>query len=266
MGDYTIFASNECIDAFEKSIRSSYESHDISLYGDVFKRARRKSNSQNQKTNNNEMKQGLKIEYTNKSTSYGDSRYYVYYVDGMAVFIANQIPWPRCCGIAILKDLSISPSVDKTIFKKILDEICDDLYSNDKYSKLLFYTNIGNTSKIFETYPDITILDPFKNRRSGNILIGFEINLLKDSDVNPGARQSWPITIEEEDENPDDEDEGEEEDEATNVTSAAGSQRSLITDRLTPETTVRYFSNWDISTADSEERMSTGIFRSSDNS
>lgn len=197
MGDYIIFASNECIDVFEKSIRSSYESHDISLYGDVFKRARRKSNSQNQKTKNNEMKQWLKIEYTNKSTSYGDSRYYVYYVDGMAVFMANQIPWPNCCGIAILKNLSISPSVDKTIFKKILDEICDDLYSNDKYSKLLFYTNIGSVSRMFETYPDITILDPFKNRRSGNILIGFEINLLKDSDVNPESRVTWRSALDE---------------------------------------------------------------------
>ena len=74
------------------------------------------------------MKQGLKIEYTNKSTSYGDSRYYVYYVDGMSVFMANQIPWPNCCGIAILKDLSISSSVDKTLFKKILDEKTYKIY------------------------------------------------------------------------------------------------------------------------------------------
>lgn len=225
------------------------------------------------KANNSEMKQGLKIEYTNKSYAYGDSRYYVYYVDGMDVFTATQIPWPNCCGIAILKDLSISSSVDKTLLKKILDEICEDLYSNDKYSKLLFYTNIGSTSRIFETHPDVTILDPFKNRRSGNILIGFEFNLLKDSDVNSGSRQSWPITIEEAYEDQDDEDEEEEEDESDSdrwgpqgVISATGSQRSLITDKLTPEITVRYFANWDISTADSEERMPTGIFRSSDNS
>lgn len=262
MGDYNIFASNEQVEAFNKAIRDSYESSDVSLYGDVFKRARRKSNSQNQKTNNNEMKQGLKIEYTNKSSAYGDSRYYVYYIDNNAVFIANQIPWPNCCGIAILKDLSISSSVDKTIFKKILDEICDDLYSNDKYSKLLFYTNIGSTSRMFETHPDVTILDPFKNRRSGNILIGFEFNLLKDSDVNSGSRQSWPITIDEDDEDQDDEDE----EETPNVTSAAGSQRSSIADGLTPETIVRHFANWDTSTAVRGEQMPTGIFRSSDNS
>lgn len=203
------------------------------------------------KTNNSEMKQGLKIEYINKSSAYGDYRYYVYYVDGMAVFMANQIPWPNCCGIAILKDLSISSSVDKTIFKKILDEICEDLYSNDKYSKLLFYTNIGSVSRMFETHPEVTILDPFKNRRSGNILIGFEINLLKDSDVNPESIITWRSAIDEEDEeDTDDDDDFEEEEDEIDHTI-----RQIADSVRTPRTVVTR-----------GDRMPTGIFRSSDNS
>ena len=42
------------------------------------------------KTNNNEMKQGLKIEYTNKSSAYGDSRYYVYHVDGNLYLLRHK--------------------------------------------------------------------------------------------------------------------------------------------------------------------------------
>lgn len=182
------------------------------------------------KTNNNEMKQGLKIEYTNKSSAYGDSRYFVYHVDGQSVFTATQIPWPNCCGIAILKDVNISSSVSKDLFKNILNEICEDLYRNDKYSKLLFYTNIGSVSRMFETYSDITILDPFKNRRSGNILIGFEINLLKDSDVNPESRITWRSALDEEDEeeSDDDDDAEEEEDEIDHtIRQIAESQRML---------------------------------------
>lgn len=164
------------------------------------------------KENNNEMKQGLKVEITNNNASYGDSRSYVYYIDDNASFMANQMPYPNCCGIAILKDVSVYSRVDKANGIKIIDAICEDLYKNDKYSKILFYTNVGSESaKLFEAYPDITILDPFKNRRSGNVLIGFEINLLKEDDLEKKRSSSNLVSFSIDGEDLDDESEEEDE-------------------------------------------------------
>lgn len=178
------------------------------------------------KENNNEMKQGLKVEITNKNASYGDSRSYVYYIDDNASFMANQMPYPNCCGIAILKDMSVYSRVDKADGIKIINAICEDLYKNDKYSKILFYTNVGSESaKLFETYPDITILDPFKNRRSGNVLIGFEINLLKEDDL---EKKRYVSLWDEPEDDDDDEDSEEEEDEIDHtIRQIAESQRML---------------------------------------
>lgn len=197
--------------------------------------------------NNNEMKQGLKVEITNKNASYGDSRSYVYYIDDNASFMANQMPYPNCCGIAILKDISVYFRVAKADGIKIIDAICEDLYKNDKYSKILFYTNVGSESaKLFETYPDITILDPFKNRRSGNVLIGFEINLLKEDDLEKKRSvSSW----DESEDDDDDEDAEEEEDEIDHTI------RQIAEFRRTPRAVIT-----------SGDRIPTGIFMSSDNS
>ena len=132
------------------------------------------------------MNEGLKVEITNKDTSYGSSRIYYYSTkDEGNIFRIEQIPFPNCCGIAILKNLSMSTSsVDANLFCKIIGEIVEDLKNNDKFSKLMFYTNSGNYGfEEFQKYPEVSIIPPFRNRRSGHTLMGFEIDLTEPEKV-----------------------------------------------------------------------------------
>ena len=130
-----------------------------------------------------ESKSNLKSEITNRSTSYGHSRSYSYQEMGHTILVLNQIPYPNCCGIAILKDLAVYGDVNKNVFIDAINDIISDLQNNDKFSKALIYTTKNsNEARLFSLYPGITILDSFKNRRSGHILIGFEIDLLRDQD------------------------------------------------------------------------------------
>jgi hypothetical protein len=122
----------------------------------------------------------LKGNITNKDNSYGNSRSYRFEVDGDCQFSFNQIPFPNCCGIAILRDLSTSSEISRENFNDAINQLVKDLQENDRYSKILIYTTLtSKESQMFQNYPDIIILDPFKNRRSSNILVGFELNLLQ---------------------------------------------------------------------------------------
>ena len=94
----------------------------------------------------------------------------------------EQIPYPECCGIAIIKNFSANGDMQKADFLDAMDQFLADIKKNDRFSKVLFYTNAGsNGDRMFSMINEITILDPFKNKRSGNTLIGFEIDLLERS-------------------------------------------------------------------------------------
>lgn len=129
----------------------------------------------------------LDIKVTNRSNAYGNDRTYRYLINGESVMRFDQIPFPECCGIAIIKNFSANGDLSKADFLDAMGKFIADIKSNDRFSKVLFYTNIGsNGEKLFSQLPNSIILDPFKNRRSGNTLIGFEIDLLEKS-----ANVSW---------------------------------------------------------------------------
>ena len=122
----------------------------------------------------------LDITITNRDVSYGNSRVYSYKVNGEYVLRFDQIPYPECCGIAIIKNFSANGDMQKADFLDAMDQFLADIKKNDRFSKVLFYTNAGsNGDRMFSMINEITILDPFKNKRSGNILVGFEIDLLE---------------------------------------------------------------------------------------
>lgn len=122
----------------------------------------------------------LKCETVSRSMSYGNARTFSYRVDGEQYIYLNQIPFPNCCGITIFKDVSIYDQTTKEQFISALDRIIATLKKEDSYSRILFYTNQGSyPAKMFALYPGILILDSFINKRSGNVLIGFEIDLLE---------------------------------------------------------------------------------------
>jgi len=124
----------------------------------------------------------LDIEITNRSSAYGHSRTCRYIIDGESVLRFEQIPFPECCGIAIVKNFSANGDMQKADFLDAIDQFLADIKKNDRYSKILFYTNSGsNGDKMFSMINGITILDPFRNKRSGNTLVGFEIDLLEKS-------------------------------------------------------------------------------------
>ena len=126
----------------------------------------------------------LEVEVVKKDHNYGDSRNYRYYINRDCVLSLNQIPYPNCCGITIIKDFSQSRGLSSERFNEIIDAIVKDLQKNDRYSKIILYTNKGSReSTLFSAYPEIVILDPFRNRRSSNILVGFEIILWKEAEV-----------------------------------------------------------------------------------
>jgi hypothetical protein len=74
--------------------------------------------------------------------------------------------------------------MSKADFLDAMDQFLADIKKNDRYSKVLFYTNAGNNGeRLFSLINGITILDPFRNKRSGNTLVGFEIDLLEKYDT-----------------------------------------------------------------------------------
>ena len=122
----------------------------------------------------------LDITITDRDGSYGNSRVYSYKVNGEYVLRFDQIPYPECCGIAIIKNFSANGDMQKADFLDAMDQFLADIKKNDRFSKVLFYTNAGsNGDRMFSMINEITILDPFKNKRSGNTLVGFEIDLLE---------------------------------------------------------------------------------------
>jgi len=126
----------------------------------------------------------LDIEITNRSGAYGHSRTCRYIIDGETALRFEQIPFPECCGIAIVKNFSANGDMQKADFLDAMDQFLADIKKNDRYSKVLFYTNAGsNGDKLFSMINGITILDPFRNKRSGNTLVGFEIDLLEKYDT-----------------------------------------------------------------------------------
>lgn len=124
----------------------------------------------------------LDIQVTDRNRSYGDSRVYRYLINGESALRFDQIPYPECCGIAIIKNFSANSDISKVDFIDAINKFIVDMQENDAFSKVLFYTNAGsNGDRLFSQIPDIVVLDPFKNRRSGNTLVGFEIDLLEKS-------------------------------------------------------------------------------------
>lgn len=123
----------------------------------------------------------LKVDYTNKSISYGHSRNIRIDRNGATIFGCQQIPYPECCGIAILKGVSISDGLTKAEFEEMFNLIIEHLKKEDNFSKVIFYTNDGARMASYLSYFSGAILtDKFKNYRSGNVLVGFEISLIKD--------------------------------------------------------------------------------------
>jgi len=183
------------------------------------------------KTKSTEIMKGneLDIDITDRNRSYGDSRVYRYKINGETAMRFDQIPFPECCGIAIIKNFSANGDMSKADFLNAMDQFLADIKKNDRYSKVLFYTNTGSTGdRLFQLINGITILDPFRNKRSGNTLIGFEIDLLEKS--TESGWQSMEFSDDEtEDEEPNGEhDEDEEEDDALEIRYAVSEMRAIV--------------------------------------
>lgn len=158
----------------------------------------------------------LDITITNKCSSYGNSRIYRYRVGDESVLRFDQIPYPECCGITIIKNFSANSSMSKTDFLDAMDKFIKDQQDNDRFSKALFYTTADSTgAKLFSMINGITILDQFKNKRSGNMLIGFEIDLLEKS-----TREGWHSMDLGEDDFDEEETDGDEEEDLFDVDGA----------------------------------------------
>jgi len=158
----------------------------------------------------------LDINITDRNRSYGDSRVYRYKINDETALRFDQIPFPECCGIAIIKNFSANSDMSRADFLDAMDQFIADMKKNDRYSKVLFYTKAGSTGdRLFQLINGITILDPFRNKRSGNTLIGFEIDLLEKSTESGWQSMEFGDEAEDiiDDEEADDEhDEDEEED------------------------------------------------------
>ena len=121
-----------------------------------------------------ELKEELTIEVTVPSMSYGDTR--SIYNDYLAL---NQVPYPNCCGVCILKDITIHErSMSQDLFDKFLDEIIDHLENNDKFAKILIYINKSQTCYKFFNRSERTVqTNVFTNPRTNNTLVSYEIDL-----------------------------------------------------------------------------------------
>ncbi len=165
-GGYTMFVGREFYDRMQYSLYSEFNNK-IKL-------------EQNEFIMSNKVK--LDVEFTNKSSAYGHNRIYrIKDESDSTCFRLESIAYPECCGITIFKNASIN-DVDFNTFGEYLDLIVNDLKDNDRYSKILFYTiQDARLAKLMASYPGCIILDKFKNIRSGNMLVGFEINLFDEN-------------------------------------------------------------------------------------
>lgn len=171
MSDYNLIMGSRGYDMFNNALLREYEQ--------LFKNPKTPDESFKQKSIEIMKGNELDIQITDRNRSYGDSRIYRYKINGESVLRFDQIPYPECCGIAIIKNFSANGDMQKADFLDAMDQFLADIKKNDRYSKVLFYTNAGsNGDKLFSMINGITILDPFRNKRSGNTLVGFEINLL----------------------------------------------------------------------------------------
>lgn len=171
MGDYNLIMGSRGYDMFNNALLREYEQ--------LFKNPKTPDESFKQKSIEIMKGNELDIQITDRNRSYGDSRVYRYKINGESVLRFDQIPYPECCGIAIIKNFSANGDMQKADFLDAMDQFLADIKKNDRYSKVLFYTNAGsNGDRMFSMINGITILDPFRNKRSGNTLVGFEINLL----------------------------------------------------------------------------------------
>lgn len=193
--------------------------------GSVLERARKNKNKSIEIMKGNE----LDITITDRNRSYGDSRVYRYKINGETAISFDQIPFPECCGIAIIKNFSANGDMSKADFLDAMDQFLADIKKNDRYSKVLFYTNSGsNGDRLFQLINGITILDPFRNKRSGNTLIGFEIDLLeKSGESNWRNMEFGDEEFEEALASEQDDDEDEEEDEFPNLRAMVEAQAIL---------------------------------------
>jgi len=144
-----------------------------------------KSNNETNEMNSNNFK--LNVEYTNKSSAYGHSRTMKAYRvgdDRSSVFRVDQIPFPECCGITILKNIGVSDRISRIEFKEVIGLVIDHLMDEDQYSKIIIYTTDNSTlAKQLARFDGALMTGSFRNRRSGNILVGFEIDI-NPSDMN----------------------------------------------------------------------------------
>lgn len=128
----------------------------------------------------------FKSEVKNSSFAYGDSRDYSYGSNVESFITLSQIPFPNCCGIAILKSISMSSELTQKDFNLFIDNIKKDLELNDKYGKIMIYTTTQERChNYFNKYPDIIHIDSMVNPRTGRNLVGFEINLTVQKKENP---------------------------------------------------------------------------------
>lgn len=166
MNDYTLYLGAESYEAFRSAFIRATEDWII-----------KNSKDRNKSTKTMEGNK-LDIQVTNKSSAYGDSRIYRYLINSESVLRFDQIPYPECCGIAIIKNFSANSNISKSDFLDAMDKFILNIQENDRFSKILFYTNAESIGgQLFSQIPNVIILDSFKNNRSGNTLIGFEIDL-----------------------------------------------------------------------------------------
>lgn len=118
----------------------------------------------------------LGIEVTNRSTSWGNSRQYCYKNNIETLISLSEIPFPGCCGVCILKGISVDRGMAQKDFNTFMNALVDDLKDDDSFARILIYTTTNEASHGFlSNYPNTTILDTFKNPRTDRILTGFEI-------------------------------------------------------------------------------------------
>lgn len=119
----------------------------------------------------------LEVEYTNKSNAYGHSRIVKIVKDKSTLFRSEIIPFPDCCGICIFKNIATN-DIPRVEFTECMRMITQHLQENDQFSiGLVYHTDGSNIIKQLSRFDGAVHTGLFKNRRSGNMLAGFEINL-----------------------------------------------------------------------------------------
>jgi hypothetical protein len=121
----------------------------------------------------------MDVTVTNKSSNYGNSRVYRFIdSESLTYFRLTQTPFPECCGVAIFSNYSCEPEMTVEEFNKCLSMIFQDMMLNDRFSKVLVYTNVDNRlTRLFCEYPGAVIGEKFRNRRSGNMLTSVEFDI-----------------------------------------------------------------------------------------